>query len=287
MVFLETTALPTDILDNSSKSVRDAIPDHLYNLTEVIGFVLGEGQRDARRIALEVHQSTIRAKQAWRSFHNHWQHSLDQVDFPAAREAARYLEKQGAGVVITSIHMGDLLSVLLHLGRTCKLSKPIIVIRDRHWSAEEELVINVFRRSDLEVQIARHHLCNVRSLVNQLRKGAIVVALLDLSRKWGQTTPVQFLGQAMNLVRGPAELAVLAGADILPIVCHFSRCDIPVANAGSVIRPRHRKNEPLAVRVQRITQQLAKIAGQQIMETPGQWQHWHLVPQMLHADGAR
>lgn len=274
-------------MDNSSKGNPSAIPDNLFNLTEVIGFVLGEGQRETRRIALEVHQSTSRGKQDWRNFHKRWRNSLDQIDFPAAHEAAGYLEKQAAGVVITSIHMGDLLSVLLHLGQIRKFSKPIMVIRERLWSAEEERVIDVFRRSDLEVRIVRHHLCNVRSLVNQLRKGAIVVALSDLSRKWGQTTTVQFLGQAMNLVRGPAELAVLAGADILPIICHFSRCDTPVANAASVIRPRHRKGEPLAAHVQRITQQLAKIAAQQIMQTPGQWQHWHLVHHMLCTDATQ
>ena len=74
--------------------------------------------------------------------------------------------------------------------------------------------------------------------VRALRRGDIVVVLYDLPRQFGRTVAVDFFGRHAQVVRGPAEIAVLGRADVLPMFTHYEADGVAVTEAKPVIAAR-------------------------------------------------
>ncbi len=96
-----------------------------------------------------------------------------------------------------------------------------------HGLAEPSIALTVVRAGD------------GAQAVRALRKGDIVVVLYDLPRRFGRTVEVGFFGRRAHVVRGPAELAVLGHADVLPLFTHYDADGISVTCRGAGDR-RHR-----------------------------------------------
>ncbi len=159
----------------------------------------------------------------------------------------------------------------------------MFVVRRNQWSDREErafariaagLALTVLRTEDRAAAVA----------VRELRRGAIVVVLYDLPPRFGRAVPVELFDECANVVCGPAELAVLGGADIMPIFTHYDASGASCVEAMPVVSARSTRWESVdarRARVVAITQRLWSLAEQQIRRYPAQWAHWLWIHELV------
>lgn len=265
------------------KSLSTAL--HHKSFVELIQQVLGENKHQSLAILKGWVLYTVVSRFSWikladsRYSAANSQHS--DLAFLDLQRVLNYLNSHQRGLVIATIHMGDYLGAFLTLSRNISGDRKVYVVRNKAWSSEEQRLIRQFQSKQLSIVVVRQDPVSARKIIRELRRGGVAILLFDLSETWGGTTTVKFLGRPMKIVRGPAELALLGAADILPIMCHFDDRGTSVAEAFPVIRPSRTPNQSLAETTQQITQQLMDIADQHIRKYPEQWHHWQLIPQML------
>jgi len=257
-------------------------------LAELIQKILGESPAEAKKISRDWLLYRQISQHCWQnmatlSFQKVCLNALDCI-FMNENQVARYINNCPRGILITSIHMGDYLNGLLHLCLSASYRREVFILRTRNWEKQEELVFQKFSAAGIRVTVLRRQRSVALIAVKQLKRGNIVVALYDLPRQWGDTTRVTFFEREMSLVKGPAELAILAEADILPIMFHYENDGSQVIDSFPVVRTPSRKGICLYSTVQQLTQYLVTQAELQIRQFPGQWHHWHLLPDMLTSD---
>lgn len=259
--------------------------NEIDQLAQLIQKILGESPAGAKEISANWLLNRQISQRCWRSmadssFERVRRNALDSF-FPHEHQVVRYMQNCNRGVLITTIHMGDYLHGLLRLCLSLSCQKKVFILRNRKWDPLEERAFEKFSTAGARVTVLRRQRSVALSAVRQLKRGNIVVALYDLSKQWGSTTRVTFFDRKMALVRGPAELAVLAQADILPIMFHYAGDGSRLIDSFPVVRSPAIAGVSLNATVQQITQTLVNQAERQIRRFPGQWHHWHLLPSML------
>ena len=258
---------------------------HYKSFVDLIQQVLGESRQQSLAILKGWVLYTVVSRFCWIRLadkgHSAVNSGHPSLTFLDVRKVVNYLNFHQHGLIIATIHMGDYLNAFLTLSRSVSGSRQVYVVRNKTWTPEEQKLIRRFQSTQLSVDVIRHDSAAARKIIRQLRRGNIVILLFDLSEVWGGTTRVRFLGRNMNIVRGPAELAIVGHADILPVMCHFDDQYTPVAEAFPVIRPSTTTTRNLPESARQITQTLVDIADQHIRKHPEQWHHWQLIPQML------
>jgi Bacterial lipid A biosynthesis acyltransferase len=222
-----------------------------------------------------------------------------------APRVGRYLDDCGHGVVVATIHMGNYLDGLRQLRLAMHTQRPILVMRRKTWSDAEQRAFERIVGDAAALTVLRRGNRSVATAIRQLRDGAIVVVLFDLPARYGRTVGVDWFGRAARVVRGPAELAVIGAADVLPLFCHYDpggasiaqvlpiiaslTAEVPTTLTAEVPRtlpvavPRTLPVAQRDARVAAITQRLCTLAEQQIRRHPGQWAHWSLIDELLAA----
>jgi lauroyl/myristoyl acyltransferase len=258
---------------------------HYKSFVDLIQQVLGESRQQSIAVLKGWVLHTVVSRFNWIRLANKGPTSVNsrhsELTFLDMKRVVSYLNSHRQGLIIATIHMGDYLNALFTLSRSVSGDRQVFVVRNKAWSSEEEKLISRFQSNQLSVTIIRHDVAAARKVIRELRKGSVIILLFDLSESWGATTTVRFLGRPMELVRGPAELALVGRADILPVMCHFNSQCTSVAEAFPIIRPARSANHQLIESTQQITQRLVDIADRHIRKHPEQWHHWQLVPQML------
>jgi predicted LPLAT superfamily acyltransferase len=187
-----------------------------------------------------------------------------------------YLHDCPRGVVVATIHMGDYLEALRQLRLVAPAGRPIYVLRrGAATDVERRAFAHVAGAAALTVLRSGDSLA---APVRALRRGALLVTLFDLPGRYGRTVPVTFFGRPARFVCGPAELAVLGRADVLPLFCHYDADLRPVAEAAPVIAA-----DGHAHMADALTQQLCGLAERRICAHPSQWAHWSLLDELLVA----
>ncbi len=251
------------------------LPKNLEPLTYAFEELLGESHAAARRL---IHD--------W-FFYRH----LESVSWTdprhrprsVLRDAARigdYLSTCPRGVLVATIHLGDYLEGLRQLGLAMSTTKRVLVMRRRAWSEIEERAFARLAEPSIALTVVRAG--DGAQAVRALRRGDIVVVLYDLPRRFGRTVEVGFFGRRAHVVRGPAELAVLGHADVLPLFTHYDADGVSVTAAGPVIAAIASRPSDRAARIATITQRLWTMAEQEISAHPSQWSHWSLVRELVH-----
>lgn len=255
---------------------RQTDDPYLVSLTALISRILHEPERRARSIALGAIDENERSRRLWQRLAAAPQEEAfalaRDVNAPDLWQIANFIGRSPRGVVVTTIHGGDYLLGLLRLRLALGSNeKRILIVRKKEASDIETGVFSQFTLDDRPVEVVRHAENRALNLIKALRQGHIVVALFDLPASYGPTIEVCFLGESMHLVRGPAELAQLGRADVVPMCC------ARVAGQSNAFF-----HAPIRPRTTSATSQaLAAIASRHIITFPRQWQHWYHVPEML------
>jgi len=199
-----------------------------------------------------------------------------------AQRIGEYLTSCTHGVVIATIHLGNYLEGLRQLRFALPSRRPVFVVRRTQWSDVEARAFARIASGDLALTVLRTGRRAAAIAIRELRRGSVVVVLYDLPLRFGGTVEVEFFARRASFVRGPAEIAMLGEADILPIFTHYdhttgvSRVEaMPVVAARSV--PAAQRQH----RIVEIAQRLVTLAEQQIRRHPSQWAHWLLIHELV------
>jgi phosphatidylinositol dimannoside acyltransferase len=196
----------------------------------------------------------------------------------------------GRGVVFAVPHSGNwdvagvwLVETLRRLGRPPEFTTVAQRLRPeslyRRFVAYRELL-------GFEVVAAEDGSAAHRALIRRLRAGGIVCLVADRDIT-GTGVEVQFLGEPARFPAGPARLAALTGALLMPAYPHFTPdgWQIPIAEPVTVgDGVRLRTGEARTGAVAEATQAIADEFGRLIARAPADW---HALQPIWTADHAR
>lgn len=254
-------------------------------LSAIVGDILHEPAGNARRIARRAVFEAKRSYAVWQALHQASPAQAltlaETVQLEHLDDIVDYLNKGSRGVVITTLHAGDYLLALLKLRQRLTADRQIYILRKKDASTLEARVFQHFGSPSRPVNVIRHTERRTLEVVRALRAGHLLVALFDLPGTFGQTMEVEFLARPMQLVSGPATLAALGQADVLPLVCHASQSHRKGAFLAPIRATHLHAQQDTTAQRNTIGRQLCHIGSTHISHYPEQWQHWFHVPQML------
>ncbi|MDP1932636.1 MAG: hypothetical protein Q8L60_14375 [Gammaproteobacteria bacterium] len=246
--------------------------------TRFLALLLHEPEQVARAILREFrfHSEYNFAK---RHLHLHGlpgsQQYLESFVWPEKEDYIAYIAAQPGSRVLVTIHMGDFLGAFRCIAALANPRRGAISLR-REQETDREKDYRVGER--LDHKVLRHGQYNPISIVGALRKGDHTLAILfDLRDEFGETVAARFFGHQARFVKGPAQLAIMGKAPILPFVT-FERNGCNHIELETVIDTRLLSAESLMDATSRITQQLVTLAEKWICRTPEQWKYLNSLP---------
>ncbi len=185
---------------------------------------------------------------------------------PRAASLDRFL-RPGRGAVVVTAHYGawELLpSILAVSGRAVW-----ILVNPLREPRLDALLSRI--RSSFGVRLVRSTE-PVGACLCALRSGGVLMMAADQERR-GRRIPGRFLGQPAWLAAGPATLAVLAGAPLIPMGIRLGQDGRhSVLSAPPVVRPAGLTREAA---VAALTQGFTDVLERWILEDPSQWAWFH------------
>jgi hypothetical protein len=199
------------------------------------------------------------------------------------REAYRaWLRCNSGSRVLVTLHMGHYREAFHWLAAEAEPGRRVISLRRElddshtHWHRVD---------ARLQHQVLSRQDDTPAAVVAALRGGATTLAILcDLGPRFGDTEAVSLLGFPAHLVRGPALLAVLGKAPLLPFVM-LSRGGRDFLIMAPAISPGLQEGETLAEAVRRITAMLAQCVDSWVRMAPEQWRFLPVAGMFLNAPG--
>lgn len=192
----------------------------------------------------------------------------------------RFLEIDQGSRVITSFHLGDYIYSIGHLMSLEPRMRNALLMRQQSCGFENSN--NILRQAgDRSWPRSAHILSNkppLRQLTSQLRAGGTSLVLFcDLPENYGETVNVTFLGRPARFPKGPATLAVLGRAPILPVITYFDGEYFQI-HIGDLINTTPIDGENPDQSCARITQQLVNFFEPVFLKYPEQWRYLGLLP---------
>lgn len=256
------------------------LPTDLAPLTYAFEELLGESATSARRLLHDWFFYRQLEAASWRNVRSGHSTLLD------AAHVGAYVDECPRGIVVATMHLGDYLEGLRRFRLAPKWTKRVFVVRRAAWS---ELEARAFARvaGDVDLTVLRSGRGAAVAAVRELKRGNALIVLFDLPERFGPTVEVEFFGRAVHVVRGPAELAVLGDADVLPLFTHYDECGVSVARAMPVIAATQTPRAQRERRIRAITQRLWRYADSFVRAHPAQWSNWSMVAEMRAAPNRR
>jgi phosphatidylinositol dimannoside acyltransferase len=186
---------------------------------------------------------------------------------------------RGNGVVVASMHfgswevglagwnkMGHKMALLAEVLRPQQLFDRVIGARRAQGVHIIPIDTQAMREGD--VQVARRlGAASMREVFKVLRSGGVVAMALDRDLI-GNGEPLEFFGQPAPIPIGAVEIAIRAGAAVVPILLFRDRYRV-----RAVVHPeiRYSQDQPRDAEVRKTAQVLLRIFEQAIREHPEQW----------------
>jgi phosphatidylinositol dimannoside acyltransferase len=197
---------------------------------------------------------------------------------------------RGNGVVVASMHfgswevglagwnkMGRKMALLAEVLRPAKLFDRVVGARSAQGVQVIPIDTEAMREGD--VQVARRlGAASMREVFKVLRSGGVVAMALDRDLT-GNGESLDFFGQPAPIPIGAVEIAIRAGAAVVPIVLFRNRYRV-----HAVVHPeiRYAPDQPRDAEVRKTAQVLLRIFEQAIREHPEQW---HVLDPIWPATG--
>lgn len=201
---------------------------------------------------------------------------IEGVEFPDEADVRRVLRGQPRGVLVVSIHADGYLPGILRL---CTALRPGLRVNllKRETPGPQDAVFEAPRPAR-ELRILRTRERPGLAALAALRAGEVVCVMLDVPPTFdaGPSHVATALGSRLRLPRGPGELAVRAGALILPVVA--AGRSIECAALIDAARPRNASREE---RLERVQQELARLVDRWVRAHPENWMLWPHLPAFI------
>jgi phosphatidylinositol dimannoside acyltransferase len=199
---------------------------------------------------------------------------------------------RGNGVVVASMHFGSWevgLAGWNKMGRKMALLAEVLrppklfdrVVGARSTQGVHVIPIDTEAMREGGVQVARRlGAASMREVFKVLRSGGVVAMALDRDLI-GNGEPMDFFGQPAPIPIGAVEIAIRAGAAVVPIVLFRDRYRV-----HAVVYPeiRYAPEQPRDAEVRKTAQVLLRIFERAIREHPEQW---HVLDPIWPATGTQ
>jgi len=192
---------------------------------------------------------------------------------------SHFINRCDSGVVLSTIHMGDYLHATLRLFSSIN-PREVLILRRQAWTEAAQATSKVGDFGHQVIPVIANPEA-ARTLLQGLRRGAIVVMLYDLPSRWGATKTVQVLDHPMRWVCGPSQLAMITRSCMVPFYC-FESGGTPHCEFGAVRD--YRKPRSSHITVQSEMQAMASAAETYIRRFVTQWENWRLIDEMIIHD---
>lgn len=186
-------------------------------------------------------------------------------------------------ILIVTMHMGDFQLGFLKLVEVCSpLKRQLSVFKMSAEDEREDILLKAFGRFGAYPQVLRANKEGGRLAFLALRSGHIVAMTIDLEVSVKTRSAVNFLGHPCYMQNGPATIALINRALILPVINFTEKSGQRVVKVHPYIDTLDVFTSlPMVKRVDLLTQQLAEQLEIWIRTWPSQVQAWFAIADTL------
>jgi lauroyl/myristoyl acyltransferase len=248
---------------------------------QIIGVLLSEPERRVTRLLVQQQHMTA-LFYCWRLAHYQTRITdnayLSRFIWPEESAYQRMVHKNQESRVLVTIHMGDFVGAMKRIARHASPERSVTTLQREQ---DSPALRRQFQGGKGQHHVLLHGQYDPVQIVARLRQGNHTLNILyDLGDDFGETTEVDFFGCRARFVKGPALLAIMGKARILPFVT-FEEYGSSFIEMQAEIDATPAHGERLDIACQRITQQLARLAEAWIRRHPEQWKFLPELPRYL------
>ncbi len=201
---------------------------------------------------------------------------LRKIDVPD-RSVFAYLRSVDRPVLIVGLHMGNYLSGFAKVLEVMDTDRPFLTFRQLEHSEMEDRAYRHFRRRVSDFQVLRHTGRSALKALSHLRRGGMVATFVDLPRSFGPTQRVSLFGHPVELVVGPAFLALAARCIVAPVFLGLDEAGREVLICEPPFEAVQHDGETRDEALERIMERLARFVERSVRRHPEQWLMWSLL----------
>jgi len=202
------------------------------------------------------------------------QKDLDLVQVFGAERLPDLLASDSPVLIIT-MHMGNFPLGFLKLVSSVEGKRKFFVFKANQKNNNEDSLFTLFRQQSLEIEALYAGEDGGKKAYQELRKGNVVIMMVDFEVYVTSMANVTFFDQICQMQAGPATLAVLSKAVIVPIVNFKNTSGQATIKVESPLYTKKisldETNQQVIVR---LTQEIASLQESWIRIAPSQVQSW-------------
>lgn len=196
-------------------------------------------------------------------------------------EGKEFLEQAVAAdrpILIATMHMGHFQLGFLKLVQLMKPTRPLSVFKFSGNDRNEDALFDAFTSLGCPPNALRAKEGGGRDAYLALRRGDIVALTIDLELVVKTRSSVKFFGRDCNMQNGPATIAALTRAVIVPVVNYVDENGRRVVRVERPVDAGARDSgESMPAFIQRTTQQLARTLESWVAMAPHQVHAWSAI----------
>lgn len=189
----------------------------------------------------------------------------------------------GQPVLVITIHMGSFQLGFLKLVASIRSERKVFVFKISDGNANEDAIFAAFERESQQIHPLRAGQDGGRRAYLELRKGNVVTMTVDLEVNVTSRSDVAFFGKRCHMQNGPATLAALTRAVIVPIINYIDASGVSTIRVEDPINTQAAfVGESSKDLIDRVTQQIAGLMESWIRIDPTQVHAWSALAETIH-----
>lgn len=255
------------LLHSLKYPLRRHLP-HAHRRDEASALVIGLVLREPRsRVLVLLREQSRQAEQIFQR-QRMAPHIAESFQWPEREDYRTWLRHNPGSRVLVTMHMGNYPGAFRCLAAEVETGRRVISLQREQ---QQDLMALHHVDSRLHHAVLPRTATSATAVVAALRGGRTTLAILaDLGDRFGDAETVPFFGFPARLVRGPALLAILGRAPLVPFVA-FEQDGSDHIRMAPVISAELEQGESLAQGVRRLTCLLAIQMESWIRMAPAQW----------------
>ena len=209
------------------------------------------------------------------------QKKIDAVNIKGAEQLMTTLALSRP-ILIVTIYMGNFPLGFLRLMSSVKNQRKVFAFKVNAKNSNEDILFSLFRKTSQDIQPLRANEDGGKKAFLALRQGNVVAMMVDAEVHVRSRKEVTFFNQQCLMQSGPATLATLTNAIIVPIINYEDTNSQPVVQVETPLySDKIAANESHQEVIARLTQGIAKLIENWIRIDPSQVQRWPSIAQIL------